>query len=75
MTDHAAIPSSTPAGGGTKDGTGAADHDQLYAGVRRSQFTTRQMVRLLLLKSDVLDSRLGLGPYVDDVKLDNNFLS
>jgi len=33
------------------------------------------MARLLLLKSDVLDSRLGLGAYVEDVNLDNNLLS
>jgi hypothetical protein len=46
---------------GTKDGFGAADHDQPYAFGRRPcsgspyPFSTRQYVRLLVLRSQVHD--------------------
>ena len=52
---------------GSKDGEGAGDHDSPFAGFLASHFSTRQMVRLLLLRSDVLDARLGQGPLVDDL--------
>jgi hypothetical protein len=50
--------------GGTHDGTGAADHDTPYAFGRRPNacapfpFTTRQYVRLLILRSRIKDREL-----------------
>ena len=58
--------SSRVTGVGTKDGVGAADHNQAFAGFRRYHFTIRQMLRLLRLRGDVLDGRTGLGSYSED---------
>jgi hypothetical protein len=52
---------------GSKDGAGAGDHDLPFAGFQAAAFSTRQMVRLLLLRSDVLDARLGQGPFAADI--------
>ena len=43
---------------GSKDGEGAGDHDQPFAGFRAYQFSTRQLVRLLLLRGEVLEAKL-----------------
>jgi len=58
---------STAPAGGTRDGSGAADHDQPYAGYRAYQFTTQQRLRLLVLRGEVLDSRMGQGRHGDDL--------
>jgi hypothetical protein len=52
---------------GTKDGTGAGDHDQPSGGFPRQLFNTRQLARLLLLRSEVLDARLGCGRWAADL--------
>jgi hypothetical protein len=52
---------------GTKDGTGAGDHDQPFDGFRPQVFNTRQLARLLLLRSEVLDARLGCGRWAADL--------
>jgi hypothetical protein len=49
------------------DGRGAADHDQPFAGFRAYQFSTRQLARLLLRRSEVLDARLGFGRWTQDL--------
>ena len=46
---------------GTHDGAGAGDHDQPFAGFRSYQFSTRQFVRLLQLRGELLEARLGNG--------------
>ena len=43
------------------------DHDQPFAGFRPYQFSTRQLARLLQLRSELLDARLGLGRWVQDL--------
>jgi hypothetical protein len=60
---------SIPAPGsvGTHDGHGAGDHDCPFTGFRRPSFTTHELVRLLLLRSDALEARLGYGRWVADV--------
>jgi hypothetical protein len=52
---------------GTRDGTGAGDHDQPFEGFRRQLLNTRQLARLLLLRSEVLEARLGFGRWAVDV--------
>jgi hypothetical protein len=49
------------------DGRGAGDRDQPFAGFRPYQFSTRQLARLLQLRSELLDARLGLGRWVQDL--------
>jgi hypothetical protein len=49
------------------DGRGAGDYDQPFAGFRPYQFSTRQLAQLLLRRSDVLDARLGLGRWAEDL--------
>ena len=51
---------------GTLDGHGAADHDQPFVGFRTCHFTTRQLARLLHLRSELLDARLGYGRWAHD---------
>jgi hypothetical protein len=52
---------------GTLDGCGAADHDQPFVGFRSYHFTTRQLARLLHLRSELLDARLGHGRWTQDL--------
>jgi hypothetical protein len=52
---------------GTHDGEGAGDHDCPFTGFRRSSFTTREFVRLLLLRSDALDAHMGRGRWLMDL--------
>ena len=52
---------------GSWDGTGAGDHDQAFAGFRAYQFSTRELARLLLLRGEVLEARLGQGRLVGDL--------
>jgi hypothetical protein len=55
-------------GGGSKDGTGFGDHDRPFGGFQAYHFSSRQMLRLLLLRSEALDGRMGIDPYEDEVR-------
>jgi hypothetical protein len=52
---------------GSLDGAGAGDHDEPFEGFRPYQFSTRQFARLLRLRSDLLDARLGHGRWAADL--------
>ena len=52
---------------GSKDGHGAGDHDVPFPGFRPYQFSMREMSRLLILRSQVLDAKMGWGPFADDL--------
>jgi hypothetical protein len=43
------------------------DHDQPHAGYRAYQFSTRERARLLQLRGDLLEARLGRGRWVEDL--------
>ena len=58
---------STASTSGSHDGTSAGDHDQPYAGFRSYAFSTRQLARLLQLRSDLLEARLGHGRWAEDL--------
>jgi hypothetical protein len=47
----------------SKDGESAGDNDLPFAGFQASHFSTRQMVRLLFLRSNLLDAHLGQSPF------------
>ena len=55
-------------GAGSKDGSGASDHDQPYVFGRRPRavapwpFTERQFARLLLVRGRVMEARLTDHP-------------
>ena len=55
-------------GAGSKDGSGASDHDQPYVFGRRPRavapwpFTERQFARLLLVRGRVMEARLTDSP-------------
>jgi hypothetical protein len=52
---------------GTPDGLGAGDHDEPFAGFRSYQFSTRQLARLLQLRGELLEARLGRGRWATDL--------
>jgi hypothetical protein len=52
---------------GSLDATGAGDHDQSFAGFRAYQFSTHELARLLQLRGELLDARLGHGRWASDV--------
>ena len=52
---------------GSLDGIGAGDHDEPFGGFRAYQFSTRQLARLLQLRGEVLDARLGHGRWALDL--------
>jgi hypothetical protein len=52
---------------GSKDGDGAGDHDVPFGGFRPNQFSIREMSRLLILRGQVMDAKMGWGPFVDDL--------
>jgi hypothetical protein len=54
---------------GSLDGQGAGDHDQPFDGFRAHQFSTRQLLRMLHLRSDALEARLGSGRWANDLAL------
>ena len=56
---------------GSHDGTGAGDHDQPYVGYRAYQFSTHELARLLQMRSDALEARLGNGRWTDDLPTDH----
>ena len=61
------IPSHDSSTIGSHDGTGAGDHDQPFVGFRSYQFGTRQLARLLKLRGELLEARMGNGPWVQDL--------
>lgn len=67
MTERLFQTASAPDSVGTHDGEGAGDHDCPFTGFRRSFFTTREFARLLLLRSDALDARMGRGRWLMDL--------
>jgi hypothetical protein len=52
---------------GSLDGEGAGDHDQLFVGYRAYLFSTRQLARLLQVRGEVLEARLGHGRWASDL--------
>jgi hypothetical protein len=52
---------------GSLDGTGAGDHDQPFGGFRAYLLSTRQLARLLQLRSECLEARLGRGRWAGDL--------
>ena len=54
--------------GGTHDGTGSGDHDVPFPGYSPFHFNTWQMLRLLLLRSEVLEGKLGRGPFANEFR-------
>lgn len=52
---------------GSHDGSDAGDHDQPFAGCRAYHFSTRERARLLQLRSEVLEARLGHGRWAQDL--------
>ncbi len=54
--------------GGSHDGSGSADHDVPFAGYSPNHFNTWQMLRLLLLRSEVLEGKLGRGRFAREFR-------
>ena len=52
---------------GSLDGAGAGDHDEPFVGFRSYQFSTLHLARLLRLRSELLDARLGYGRWAADL--------
>jgi hypothetical protein len=52
---------------GSQDGLGASDNDQPFFGFRTYQFSTRQLARLLQMRGQLLDARLGQGAWAQDL--------
>ena len=52
---------------GSLDGLGASDHDEPFLGFRSYQFSTRQLARLLQLRGECLEGRLGRGRWATDL--------
>jgi hypothetical protein len=61
------ISTTNPSAPGSHDGSSAGDHDQPYAGFRSYQFGTRQLARLLQLRGELLEARLGHGRWAADL--------
>jgi len=52
---------------GSLDGAGAGDHDEPFSGFQAYQFSTRQHARLLQLRGELLEARLGHGRWATDL--------
>jgi len=52
---------------GSLDGAGAGDHDEPFGGFQAYQFSTRQRARLLQLRGELLEARLGHGRWATDL--------
>jgi hypothetical protein len=52
---------------GSLDGSGAGDHDELFSGFQPNQFSISQLARLLRLRGEVLEARLGQGRWAVDL--------
>jgi hypothetical protein len=61
------FPISTGIGVGSLDGEGAGDHDQPFIGFRSYVFNTRQLARLLRVRGEILEARLGHGRWASDL--------
>ena len=66
MTDKP-FPITSRFGARSLDGEGAGDHDQPFAGFRAYVFNTRQLARLLQVRGELLEARLGHGQWASDV--------
>ena len=66
MTDKP-FPTVSSFGAGSLDGDGAGDHDMPFAGYRAYVFNTRQLARLLRVRGEILEARLGYGRWAADV--------
>jgi len=60
-------PTSPVGNSGSHDGQGAGDHDEPFTGFRSYQFGTRQFARLLKLRGELLEARLGNGRWARDL--------
>jgi hypothetical protein len=69
VTDSTTSAANAASLAGSRDGQGAGDHDQPFSGYRPYHFSTRQMLRLLHLRSEVLDARLGYGRLTADLSV------
>jgi hypothetical protein len=49
------------------DRAGAGDHDEPFRGFRSYPFSTRELARLLQLRSECLEARLGRGRWASDL--------
>jgi hypothetical protein len=52
---------------GCHAGDGDTDHDRPFAGFRSYQFNTLQLIRLLHLRGELLEARLGNGRWATDL--------
>ena len=52
---------------GSLDGAGAGDHNEPFGGFRSYLFSTRQLARLLRLRGECLEARLGHGRWAPDL--------
>jgi hypothetical protein len=52
---------------GSLDGAGAGDHDEPFGGFHAYQFNTLQFARLLRLRGELLEARLGHGRWATDL--------
>jgi hypothetical protein len=60
---------------GSHDGSGAGDHDEPFCGFRSCHFSTRQLARLLLVRGEVLEAKLGRGRYAGDITVEQRVMS
>lgn len=68
MYDHLISPLVSPVSPtGSRDGTGSGDHDEPFRGFRAYLFSTRQYARLLQLRGEALEARLGNGKWAIDL--------
>ena len=51
----------------TENAPRPGEHDVPFVGFQPYHFSTRQYARLLLLRSEIQDSRAGRGRYTDDL--------
>jgi hypothetical protein len=65
--DGEQISTSDPSAPGSHDGSSAGDRGQPYTGFRAYQFNTRQLARLLQLRGELLEARLGHGRWSADL--------
>ena len=67
MAEQPTSPTSDSSPHGSLDGAGAGDHDEPFSGFQAYQFNTRQLARLLRLRGELLEARLGHGRWATDL--------
>jgi hypothetical protein len=67
MMHEQPVPAPVTQSQGSLDGAGAGDHDEPFGGFRPYHFNLRQFARLLQLRSELLDARLGHGRWAQDL--------